>query len=335
MAVEPAAPVVDRACALASRAAGEQPVGWAIAAQRFVLVEVPLPWPAMIEAAAAMPPGLADVLDRIGGDDSAPGFEALVPDPEYSVPDRTRVILLDRAGDGRAGYRRAEYRLPAGEIADLVDAWGHGMAIDSDAMVPAASRDIVVCTHGSHDPCCGRFGASIYQALRHTYARTGIRVWRGSHTGGHRFSPTLIDLPDGRSWGRLVPEDLSSIVQRTGDPSDLRERYRGLGSLPTYYERLAEAELLFRHGWTWLGRDVTGEVVVGTPFAYPEDQDELDDYAVVRISATIPDPAGIGRQTTWEARIERGPDTPTRGECGEEAWVAPSYAVVRLEQVDP
>ena len=54
--------VPDRACAIASTAAGEDPTGWAVAADRFVLVEVPLPWPAEIEAAPRLPPGLGELI---------------------------------------------------------------------------------------------------------------------------------------------------------------------------------------------------------------------------------------------------------------------------------
>jgi hypothetical protein len=321
---------LPRSCAVAALRANEQPTGWAIAARRFALVEVALPWPADIEQSPALPPGLARLLEELKARnrDDAPRLEAIAPEPALSVAGRVRVVLLERSAGGRPGYARTERLVAPGEVTDLVAAWSDG-AIEPD---PASNiRDIIVCTHGSHDTCCGRFGAPIHRALTTITADSpGIRVWRGSHTGGHRFSPTLVDLPDGRSWGRLRPADLEALVWRTGEAAALRERYRGLGALPTFYERLVEAELLFRVGWSWLDRHVEGEVVRGHRFSYPEEPDELDDVAIVRISSTDPG----GARAAWEAQVVRGAGTVTRGECGDEPWDAPSFAVAELRPLE-
>ena len=320
---------LDHACAIASTRAGEDPTGWAIAAARFVLVEVPLPWPAEIEEAAGLPPGLREVI----ADLEAPGpgavhLEAVVPGsgaPE--VAGRVRTLLFDRPGVERPGYRRVEARLPAAEVAPFVAAWAHDADLGAweRGLVPdEGSRDLIVCTHGSHDPCCGRFGAVAHRLLERQGLDGRTRLWRGSHTGGHRFAPTLIDLPDGRSWGRLDAADLTTVLRRGAPPATLRERYRGLGSLATYYERLAEAVLFMDAGWAWTGRRVRGAVLEGHRFPYPEDEDELDDRAVVRIEAD---------HEAWEAVIERGADRRTRGECGEPPWTSPGYAVASLRRV--
>ncbi|HUG29472.1 MAG TPA: sucrase ferredoxin [Candidatus Limnocylindria bacterium] len=322
---------LPRSCALAATHANEHPTGWAIAARRFALVEVPLPWPATIEEAAGLPPGLAALLETLNAadPDAAPRLEAVVSEPGTVAPGRRRVVLLERSGGGRPGYTRLERQVAPGEVAELVAAWADGR-IEPDASRDV--RDIVVCTHGSHDTCCGRFGAPIHRALKvMTAGHPDIRIWRGSHTGGHRFSPTLVDFPDGRSWGRLRPEDLEALVWRVGSASGLRERYRGLGTLPTFYERLVEAELLFRHGWSWLERHVDGEVISGHRFSYPEEPDDVDDLAIVRISSTDPS----GSLESWQAHVVRGEDTTTRGECGDEPWDSPSFHVTNLRQVEP
>lgn len=329
--LDPAGVALPRSCALASQLANEHPIGWAIAARRLVLVEVPLPWPTAIEQAAGLPPGLAEVVAALESRaaDDAPRLEGIAPEPAYSLPGRVRVVLLERSAGGRPGYARAERVVPPGEVAGLVEAWSAGTVAPDP---PSEMRDIVVCTHGSHDTCCGRFGAPIQRALvALATGLPGLRVWRGSHTGGHRFSPTLVDLPDGRSWGRLRPADLGAILARTGDAAALRDRYRGLGTLPTFYERLVEAELLFRHGWTWLDRHVEGEVIEGHRFSYPEEPDELDEAASVRITSTAPD----GSRAAWEAQVVRAGETVTRGECGDEPWVAPSYRVASLVPLQP
>ena len=151
-----------------------------------------------------------------------------------------------------------------------------------------------------------------------------MRLWRGSHTGGHRFSPTLIDLPDGRSWGRLDATDLATILRRDAPPASLAGRYRGLGTLPSYYERLAEAALFMDAGWAWTAATVRSVVLEGHHFAYPEEEDELDARAVVRIEADA---------SAWEVVIERGEDRLTRGECHAELWMSPGYAVTSRRRV--
>ena len=37
---------------------------------------------------------------------------------------------------------------------------------------------------------------------------SNLRVWQSAHFGGHRFAPTLIDLPIGHLWGHLDEEKL-------------------------------------------------------------------------------------------------------------------------------
>lgn len=324
-----ATPRIPRSCSLASRGAGESPIGWSIVGRQFLLVEVPLPWPAEIRTASGLPPGLEAVLaERV--DDADPFFEAIVPEPGRSVPGRTRVILYGPSPGRGARLARSEHVAPTADVADLIRAWLAGEVIGGDAE-SGATRDVVVCTHGAHDTCCGRFGSPAFLALRDGLGSPDLRVWRGSHTGGHRFAPTFLDLPDGRSWGRLRPGDAERIVRREGDPASLRGQYRGFGLLPHYYERLVEAELLFRHGWSWLDRNLTARVVAGREFVYPEEPDELDDRAVVEVTATAQD----GAEERWSGLIVRGGDVETRGECGDDSWDSPTFSVVNLHRLDP
>lgn len=57
----------------------------------------------------------------------------------------------------------------------------------------------LVCTHGKRDVCCAVWGRPIAASL----TAAGEDVWECSHTGGHRFAPSMISLPTGYSWGRL------------------------------------------------------------------------------------------------------------------------------------
>jgi hypothetical protein len=75
----------------------------------------------------------------------------------------------------------------------------------------------LVCTNGRHDVCCAIRGRPVALAGHQRHPR---RVWECSHTGGHRFSPTGVLLPWGRTLGRL---DVSSVgeVLESADLGDL------------------------------------------------------------------------------------------------------------------
>jgi hypothetical protein len=53
-------------------------------------------------------------------------------------------------------------------------------------------------------------------------------LWRSSHQGGHRFAATMLYLPRGLHYGRLIPEEAELLLaaHRRGELFDLR-RYRG------------------------------------------------------------------------------------------------------------
>jgi hypothetical protein len=123
---------------------------------------------------------------------------------------------------------------------------------------------MLVCTHGSVDAACAKFGFPLYLALHCRYAQpqgSNLRVWRVSHFGGHRFAPTLIDLPSGRYWGHLRHDLLDALVLRRGEVSDLRHCYRGWGGLETVYEHVAERDAWMHEGWRWLDYKIAAETV--------------------------------------------------------------------------
>ena len=55
------------------------------------------------------------------------------------------------------------------------------------------------------DRCCGSLGTALAQELLADPLQLGddVRVWRTSHTGGHRFAPTALVLPQGTVVGLL------------------------------------------------------------------------------------------------------------------------------------
>ncbi|MEE2035449.1 sucrase ferredoxin [Rhodococcus chondri] len=65
---------------------------------------------------------------------------------------------------------------------------------------PVSEPVVLVCAHGRRDRCCAVQGRPLAAALQ---AEVGDAVWECSHTGGHRFAPSMILLPTGYTYGRL------------------------------------------------------------------------------------------------------------------------------------
>ncbi len=251
----PAEPAL-RLCSLVSEAGGEDPAGSAWSTPRYLLVELALPWGYDLLAGKRIPAGLrAFVEERYeAGDDW--GLIGMAPDEAWSVPGFVRVIDLRLPAAPFRAYARDEYLIPEEDLvaalrimaddptALVLDAWRQP---DSDV------RDLLVCTHGAVDACCAKFGYPVYRSLRQIAEETAgaVRVWRCTHFGGHRFAATLLDMPEGRYWGRLKAEHMPRLVHRDGPAADLRGCYRGWAALPHPVQQVAEAEALVRGGWAW------------------------------------------------------------------------------------
>lgn len=107
-----------------------------------------------------------------------------------------------------------------------------------------------------------------------------IRIWRSSHFGGHRFAPTMIDMPEGRYYGNLSRELCQSILTRTGDIKSLRQVYRGWGILPKPLQVL-ELELLLKYGWKWFNNKVAAKII-----------DQSTDNSTVEVELIVEEPYG-------------------------------------------
>jgi hypothetical protein len=120
---------------------------------------------------------------------------------------------------------------------------------DLASAVGVAPPEVLVCGHGRRDPCCGRWGTQVHAEL---LARGGAaRVWRCSHTGGHRFAPTAITLPDGRAWADISADLLEGIVARTAPVAHLSPHDRGTSALDPWGQ-VVDRALFEQHGWAWL-----------------------------------------------------------------------------------
>ena len=99
------------------------------------------------------------------------------------------------------------------------EAWTHPQDIG------LGSPQVLVCTHGSRDRCCGVLGGAIFAQLKNQLKMMlPDAVWQVSHLGGHRFAPTALCLPLGLLLGRIDVDDCSSIAMAvmTNESAPLR-----------------------------------------------------------------------------------------------------------------
>lgn len=301
---------LDLRCAEVARADGYRPAGTAASAPVFLLIEVPLPWPADVadhaflgsvapiaaahrariqalvpgqgEGAAGSPPGMSRVIAY----HQPPGpfrryerRECVVPTSRLA--EETAVLLDSLSGvhdgaaileDGDPSPSDGGGASPVGSDADgapdpVVDGlWLHRDA-DGDGAgrrpartdVPQPVIDVLVCTHGSRDVCCGSGGMRVYRDLV-ALAVPGVRVWRTSHTGGHRFAPTAVTFPDGRAWASLDAELLAGIVTRSLASATAAQHDRGCAAFGDPFAQVAEAAAFAVEGWAWLDHARTVEI---------------------------------------------------------------------------
>ena len=257
----------SRLACVVSEANGEDPAGSGTPFTGYLLAEVTPPWKRDIVDSRRFLEALREAVERVRNVGVVDKFTGLLPDPEYSREGHIRILYFRRPPELFAAYEKEEYVVPENEAVSLVEALA-----DPDRSSRFARyrvdlphiRDLLVCTHGSRDVCCSRFGYPISEELRRRYttgSEGGLRVWRTSHLGGHRFAPNLMDLPEGRYWGRLEAEVLENLVFRDGPVSDLRRFYRGWSGLRSKFEQIAEREILAREGWGWTEHPKMGRVL--------------------------------------------------------------------------
>jgi hypothetical protein len=219
-------------------------------------MELPLPWPYEVLAAKQVPDGLKDLVYGKYAEGMDFGLLGIAPDEGYSVPGLTRLIdVAVSANDGGRRHRH-EYLVPDDEIVPVLAALFDNP--DAASALPyrqpdADVRDILVCTHGTIDVCCATFGFPAFRILRQVANSTGgkVRAWRCTHFGGHRFAPTVLDLPEARYWGHLQTTDLARLVHRDRPMRELASMYRGWSRLLDPIAQVAEREPFAAVGWDW------------------------------------------------------------------------------------
>jgi len=276
-------------CAPWTRQQGVDPIGTAGSSSGFLLVELPLPWPARLESSPQLEP-LTTAASAAGV-----RLQAVVPP---NSDGRTRRLVLYRRDSGprfRAYTRYEEHVAPGSVTAAAVRLLGDSRPAGDHG---TDTVDVLVCTHGRRDICCGSTGTIVYAELcaGGSTLPPGARAWRTSHLGGHRFAPTALTLPNGLAWAFASAQLLRAVACREGDLASMLRHYRGSVAMPTPAAQALEREALLDIGWEWLDWE-------------REAHDAGD--GVIRLEGTAPD----GRTATWHGHVTPGRAIPVP-ECG-------------------
>lgn len=357
-----------RFCSQVSKGNGEDPIGTAGTAQHWLVLELPPPWTQQMFKEDPKISPLVELFKQLFMKQGIMMQPVLIaPDPDYSHPGETRVIYYQRPHQQFSQFEKQEFIVPEADFPKLVTAILKHLMKQPNQLEEfqryrqetSHIRELLICTHGNVDAACSRFGYPIYKKLRgdsldnrHHTDKTSpsARVWRCSHFGGHKFAPTLVDLPSGQYWGHLEPEMLDLLVHRQGDVAGLRSHYRGWAGLAKF-EQIAEREIWMQEGWDWLAYHKSGKTLRKglkgiKRFLYPllrliplkraqfflERWTHDATWADVEIQFTNAEQTVSG---VYHARVEQSGQVMTAGQSpksGEELTLtsAPQYRVSRL-----
>ncbi|GAA1895879.1 sucrase ferredoxin [Lapillicoccus jejuensis] len=306
----PTARSAPDACSVVWDGAGDATAyGTAAPATFWVGLEQPGPWGRAALTQSRLP---ADVGVRLGtACTSRGGRLALLRAPgdhPAHGEGRPRQVYVAWTGAPGAPAFLLGARVARAEDLDAldVDALARGDEAAVRASLPGlapAEPVLLVCTNGRRDVCCAVRGRPV--ALAGHAAHPG-RVWECSHTGGHRFSPTGVLLPWGRTLARLSPDDVTTAL------------------LAADAGRLAPALLGPWHDRGASGLPPQAQVAESAVRAQLGDDDPASLGVVLTGDRLAEVTHRDGRRWRVALRVEEG--APRRNSCGEAAVGARTWA---------
>ncbi|GAA0924332.1 MULTISPECIES: sucrase ferredoxin [Streptomyces violaceusniger group] len=254
-------------CATASRDLSEPLAGTAATASTWLLVEQPGPWGTEALTASRLDPAVGRALERAA---EGTGVRvALIRRPgrhaDLHTGARHRVFVA-HTRPGRSWIRTTALDDPARLLGLDLTALGAGdpggltlrphephkpNEPHDPAADPAAWEEytgdplVLVCTNGKRDRCCALLGRPLAGEL----AASGVHgTWEITHIGGHRFSPTLVVLPHGYTYGRATAQGVKDVIEALRNGRVVTDGCRGRSA----WERPGQAAEL-------AVRELTGE----------------------------------------------------------------------------
>lgn len=247
-------------CSDRSRCVQEDPIGTATPIETYILLESSLPWASDAWETQSLPEDVRAVMSQIKT--QYPQTRCLLINQDRTRFRRQRSLILYQRQSRSLVSRFDRYEFTIERPEEAIEILRSFFANRfSTSFITRQTQDILICTHGSHDQCCARYGNPFYvQSKRMVKSlNADVQVWRCSHFGGHRFAPTAITFPDGRVYARLNSFALKAILSRIGPMDFIESTYRGSSLLPSELQTL-ERSLLLRFGWDWMAAGLRATV---------------------------------------------------------------------------
>jgi hypothetical protein len=299
---------IELRCSPAIRGLGVDPIGSAQAGSSYLLVDLPLPWqhdlsedPRLDELHAAV--------RELAGAGHPWRVQATAPQDDGA----RRIVAYERPTGPASGFLRRELAAgPGDEVAQAIVLLQE-VGIQGIGPDPSPGADLLLCTHGARDICCGGSGTALWKELRERVhvVPDDVRLSRTSHTGGHRFAPTAVLLPEGTTWAWLDAGLVRTILQRDGEVAAVLPHYRGSALLSSMAEQVVERAVFAAVGWTWLDHRRSARSTVE------------GDETVVELAYEAPD--GTAGVFTGRTKVVGTSPVP---QCGEPLEAAPKSAPI-------
>jgi hypothetical protein len=223
-------------CAALSELAGEPLDATASTTQSWLLVEVPGTWSRDVSDGDGLPEAARRSV-RAWLERTPSSRLLFIRRPGRSHDEGALAFVVHAAGS-RSRVRRLE-------LAQLDD-----LDLDESGTDETGSQLVLVCGHGTRDPCCALRGTAVYGALASSLGPE--QVWISSHQGGHRFAANVLVLPSGVQLGRIsVAEAAAVVAEALAGRIDL-DHFRGRA---TYSPEVQAADIAVRRAFGIDGTD--------------------------------------------------------------------------------
>ena len=216
------------------------PRGTALNIDAVVLIELQLPWPKPV----FMHPNLKKFASLMN---TSMGITRVLACQPRSNKQTTTVTVFYKED---TTFDRWVFELEnENSLAELIETLISSKPenIDTSKQIEENKEAVLLCTQGSHDICCGSKGTRLANQIEDQDNK--IDLYKVSHLGGHRFSPTAMTMPDGRMWAGLDLETIFSIIEKKIEVEKVAKLCRGWIGAAKGPEQIAEIEIFKQTGW--------------------------------------------------------------------------------------
>lgn len=207
-------------CSLRSREATEKVFGTASMGDAWLLLEYPRPWGSRAFSESTLPKAVK--IHLTGVLKSAPLSRILLIKRARRVKGPL-TLFVARSRETSSSILKYEFF----EYEQLLDLdLASALAGGSPAgTTPWEGPLFLVCTHGTRDKCCAKFGIPIYKTIRTLAGESS--VWECSHVGGDRFAANVVCFPDGIFYGHLTEQTAELMTKEYFERRIVLPNFRG------------------------------------------------------------------------------------------------------------